>query len=128
MIQPIAPPSPPLPPPIEEVTPEAIDQLKTRCAKANLEISESQAAVGQETAFWLRMRCGRDTRSVYVPRRSLTKLLSVDFESYFFLSGFEAICSYAHSTIEASIRPIDFPIHSYVRVPPEQALRLPRYG
>jgi hypothetical protein len=86
----------------------AITELKQRCATANIAINDVSEIPGEQPAFRLGMKCCRDLRSLYIPAdKSLIKLLSVSFENYVFLSGFDAICSYSDDIIEAAVRPLD---------------------
>jgi hypothetical protein len=92
----------------------ALAELKRRCAAANLKLTEiPESLAGEAPAFTLEMRSGRDYRNVYVTGSRLNRLLSVDFEKYVFLSGFDAICSYADDIIEAFLRPLDAPLRNF---------------
>lgn len=89
----------------EEVQ-EANQTLATRCKAAGIPLEE---VLTQDEGPKLKvgMRCGRDTRWLYLWRHETTlRLLSLPFEKYVFLSDLEAICSYESGTIEAAIRPV----------------------
>src|SRR5215471_8740007 len=88
--------------------PAVITEFKRRCAAANLNLTELSETSGEQPAFRLAMKCGRELRSLYIPPdKTLTKLLSIKFENYAFLAGFDAICSYSDDIIEAAVRPLD---------------------
>jgi hypothetical protein len=53
------------------------------------------------------MPCGREKRWLYASDHSdFTRLLSIPFEKYTFLSGLDAVCLYAAGEIEALVRPL----------------------
>ena len=54
------------------------------------------------------MPCGREKRDITLwDFSSVSRLLSVPFEKYVFLSDYEAICSYSDGTIEGLVRSLD---------------------
>jgi hypothetical protein len=91
-----------------------IAELKRRCSAANLTLNAiPENLAGESSAFTLEMRSGRDHRKLYISAgRDLTKLLSINFEKYIFLSGFDAICSYSDDIIEAALRSLDAPLRA----------------
>src|SRR4051812_2210725 len=82
-------------------------ELETRCKAAGIEIKQVEAFEPGKFVPSLQMRAGRETRSVVVWRiPDLRRLLSIPFEKYTFIAGYNAICSYEEGTIEAGITPI----------------------
>src|SRR3954447_2979990 len=78
----------------------AIEGIQFRCKTAGLLIEEAQGPES-EKAFRVGMKCGRDTRWIYVPCGSRAiEFSSIPFEKWMFLSGYEAICSYENGLIE----------------------------
>lgn len=81
--------------------------LTARCKSAGLSIEEVSTVEG-ETGLRVGFRCARETRWVRVLRdSSISALLAIPFENYVFLSGLEAVCSYAEGTIEVGLRQLD---------------------
>jgi hypothetical protein len=81
-----------------------IAELKRRCSAAKLDVGDIVTSSPITPAFRIGMKCARDVRWVHIPANDrLTKFLSIDFEKYVFLSGFDAICSYHTNTIEAAV-------------------------
>ncbi len=90
------------PVPSEEVT-KAKVEIEARCKAAGLTVEKTTLGVD---GVKLGMRCGRDTRWVFVGAgRNLIDFASIPFERWTFLSGYEAVCSYQDGFIEAAFRP-----------------------
>jgi hypothetical protein len=82
------------------------EELTARCAAAGLQLRE-QNIPGEPPWLTVGMKCGREERRIYVGSEDRVKnFLSINFEQYVFLSGFEAICSYSEDRIEAAVRRI----------------------
>jgi hypothetical protein len=78
-------------------------EIEARCKTAGLTIEK---AIPPFEGLRVGMRCGRDTRWVYVGSgRNLIDFALIPFERFTFLSGYEAICSYQDGFIEAAFRP-----------------------
>ena len=90
--------------PSPEVT-AATAEIQSRCKTAGFAFEEVQGP-GSEKAMRVGMKCGRDTRWLHLPLGSRAiGFLSIPFERWIFLSGYEAICSYEDGLIEAAFRP-----------------------
>lgn len=78
------------------------EALVSRCKSAGITFE-----LGSDQASWLGrvgMKCGRHERSITVwSAVQASRILSVPFEKYVYLSNLEAICSYKDGTIEAGI-------------------------
>jgi hypothetical protein len=82
-------------------------ELSRRCKAADLVLEDTLGS--EEIAPRLRvgMKSGRETRWLSLWSDSTLKdFLAIDFESYSYLSGLEAVCSFANGTIEAGARPL----------------------
>ncbi|WP_144410326.1 MULTISPECIES: hypothetical protein [Chromobacterium] len=92
--------------PIEEVV-AAKKLLAERCKEAGIALEEITVPY-EEPRLRVGMKCGRNTRwlNLWTDDNSIMRLLSIPFEKYSYLSGLEAVCSYADGTIEAAIRPL----------------------
>ncbi|MDH1472956.1 hypothetical protein N5F13_00475 [Comamonas thiooxydans] len=83
----------------------AKNALEARCKVAGIGYEERPDAVNRHVCISL--KSGRNVRKLTLfSELSINKVLSVPFESYVFLSGLEAMCSYSDGTIEASVRPV----------------------
>jgi hypothetical protein len=89
----------------EDALSAKIDELKRRSMAASLTFTELNETPG-ELYFCLAMKRGRDTRNIYMSSDGIVNLLSINFERFVFLSGFDAICSYTDDMIEAAVRPL----------------------
>ena len=80
-------------------------QIEARCTAAKIAIAEVEMAEPGEKAVRIALPCGRDKRSLLLWNyASYERLLSIQFETYVFLQGLDAVCNYQTNTIEASIR------------------------
>ncbi|MBN9082989.1 MAG: hypothetical protein J0I16_15900 [Rhizobiales bacterium] len=87
----------------ESALADKLATLKERCGKANIEfaVHSNEDGTLYATIF---MPAGRAKRKLNVFRENrATSLLSIPFEKYRFLSGYEAICCYEESYIEAGL-------------------------
>ena len=76
--------------------------LEQRCKEANIEIEKFEGLEEGETTLGIKMQSGRETRWVYLyDSDNIKRFLSIPFEKYVFLSGYDAICSYTNAEIEA---------------------------
>ncbi|MEM5297617.1 hypothetical protein VSR82_25195 [Burkholderia sp. JPY481] len=90
--------------PAREDFAEAKVKLEARCKTANIPI-ESIEPFNGSPRLKMEMNCARWKRPIVVATHNISGLLSIPFEKYVFLSGLEAICSYADGTVEAGIKP-----------------------
>lgn len=94
----------------------AKSELEARCKLSGIELREEVLGIDERPTLRLRMKCGRDERWLYLGSdEAVRQLLSVPFERYIFLSGFEAIASYQDDLIEAAVRPIAGPSYFVYR-------------
>lgn len=85
---------------------EAKKTLQARCKDAGLELKEEVREDG-DPYLKIGMKCAREQRWLLLSSdESILRMLSVPFESYTFISGLDAICSYQDGIIEAAIRPL----------------------
>lgn len=86
--------------------PQARTTLIQRCKDAGLDLKTDTLDDGI-SYLRLGMPCAREQRWIpLVSDESVLRLLSIPFEKYVFIAGFEAICSYGDGTIEANLRPL----------------------
>ena len=82
-------------------------ELEKRCKECGLSITEIDGFGGDDVGLQIGFPCGRNKRSLYVyDLRRLKDILSITFEKYTFLDGYDAICSYEDGEIEALVRPL----------------------
>lgn len=80
------------------------EELKQRCQKAQIDFEEEDFEEIGGKVLKVGIPAGRDKRWEYFLEVQDAKLfLSIPFEEYIFLSGYEAICSYKNGEIEALI-------------------------
>lgn len=91
---------------LPEEAQRAKETLQTRCKSAGLELKEEMREEGS-SYLKIGMRCAREQRWLLLGTdESILRILSVPFENFVFIAGYEAICSYSDGTIEAAIRPL----------------------
>lgn len=83
---------------------EAKSKLEERCKTANIPIELIEPFNGLPR-LKMEINCARGKRSVVATIDNISNLISIPFEKYVFLSGLEAICSYADGTVEAGVKP-----------------------
>ena len=92
-------------PPLEEAL-RAKEALQARCKDAGLELKEETREDGS-SYLKVGVRCAREQRWLLLGSdESILRMLSIPFEKFVFISGYEAICAYSDGTIEAAIRPL----------------------
>ncbi len=87
---------------------QIINELKRRCAAAEIEVSERRYEDGQVFVSIL-LPSGREKRAVPASGGRAEALLRIEFEKYVFLRGYDAICSYRDQSIEAVVRGYPIP-------------------
>lgn len=82
----------------------SLRQLITRCEQAGIE-HELKTFLKKDYYLRIYLPSGRDKRIVYAfDLEAAQKLTQVEFEKYVFVEGFQSICCYRDSSIEAYIR------------------------
>lgn len=91
------------------VPPQQVVELKTKL-EARLKTCglawEEVPFTGSEPNIRIQMRCGRDSRPIYLSESKIDDFLAIPFEKYIFLADLDAICAYDDGYIEAAIRPL----------------------
>ncbi len=83
---------------------EAIEKLKKRCTESNIAFDVIDFDDGDKF-LQIQIPSGRDAQPLLISSlRKAGALISVNFEKYIILKGYDAICSYSDGTIEALIR------------------------
>lgn len=83
---------------------EMLDAIKIRCKEAKIAFDELEAESG-EKYLRVQLPSGRDTQPVVIgSMQKAERFLSVDFEKYVILKGYDAVCSYTEGTVEALIK------------------------
>jgi hypothetical protein len=91
----------------------AFADLEERCKTVNISLAKRQepeqpSLESAATYVTVQIPSGRETRSIPLwSHESIRRFLAIEFEKYVFLSGYEAICSYANGTIECLTRTLD---------------------
>src|SRR5580704_11856314 len=80
-------------------------EIAARCKSAGLTLEEG-TQIDESPLLKLGMKCGRGFRWLFLGSDEIVKLLSIPFETFVFLTDYEAVCSYKDGFIEAAIRPI----------------------
>lgn len=98
----------------EKLTPKEIavkalaDKAKKRCDAASIKYSDDTSLFYSDNIkdLTIHFKEGRGTRPItFFDEEELTGLLSISFEEIRFLEGYNAICIYKDSKVEAIIRP-----------------------
>jgi hypothetical protein len=90
----------------EALIEQAKQDIRTRCDAAGLKCEEWTSIFEPKgNGLKIGMRRGRDFSWVFLDPKNVAKFASVVFEDWVFLSGYDAICSYADNLIEAFVRP-----------------------
>src|SRR6266481_2645970 len=108
---------------------ELVAQLESRCKAASIKVEQLE---GFERTKFVRIHfpSGRQTEQVaFFGIEGIQQLLSVPFEKYVFVGGYDALCCYEDGVIEAGIAPAGIvgPMSSVLRrihgARPDQATR-----
>lgn len=80
----------------------SITQLIERCENAKIQYERKEFS--GDTSFTVQLRNGRQFRPLAVRPKTINSLLSIPFEKYTYLGGYEAIACYERQTIEAAFK------------------------
>jgi hypothetical protein len=83
-----------------------VEAFLARCKVAGLTVEKTEYP--DDIIYVLKMRCGREYKRLLLTIEQIERILSIPFEKYSFLLGFEAICCFEEGFIEASVRSLGF--------------------
>lgn len=86
----------------------ALQEIKERCRASDIKFQQKE--IEGTTYGTISINSGREKRKIIVSSfESAKKILSIEFENFVYISGFEAICSYSRGIIEATIQAVSIP-------------------
>lgn len=89
---------------------EVFTKVQERCRAAKIECTREDDFEGKPF-LRLALPAGRETRTLVLRSSDAKALLAIPFESYRYLEGYEAICSYQENYIEAAVRQVGYPFN-----------------
>jgi hypothetical protein len=82
---------------------EVLAQLESRCKDASIKVEQLEGFQGQKYVR-VHFPAGRQTEQVaFFGTEGIRELLSIPFEKYVFIAGYDALCCYEDEVIEAGI-------------------------
>ena len=86
----------------------ACETIEKRCKACNIGIEKIENPYDDMPILIINMPCGKEKRSIQVSGLDrMARFIGIHFESFTFLSEYEAICHYGNDSIEASVRSLD---------------------